>query len=452
MTASFGTIADARHPKVQGLCRTQTLTVCSIKPPWIKALVAVTGPTAVPGRGQWLISLRRGGDSYTPAMTRLLLSCGEPSGDTYGGALVHEIGKLGETPEVFGLGGDRLAEQGASLIAHVRDLAVVGLWEVVSHLPRFRRIFREILAEVDRCRPDAAVLVDYPDFNLRLARELKARQVPVVYYVSPQVWAWRRRRIKAIRQTVARMLVIFPFEEAFYRQSGVPVTFVGHPLVDLVRPAPDRGAFLKASGLDPNRPLLAILPGSRRQEVAHNLPPLLGAIRLLAERKPDLQFALPLAPSLPGEVFRQALAGLPVRCLEGQAHQLLGACDAAVVASGTATVEAALLGTPLVVVYRLSGLTYRLGRRFVKVPHYAMVNLIAGRRVAPEIIQREFTAERVAEEALSLLGDPARRLRMKQDLAEVRQKLGGGGASARAARALLEVLGLRPPGPERLGS
>ncbi len=397
-------------------------------------------------------SLDRGGDSYTPAVTRLLVSCGEPSGDTYGGALVSELRKLGEAPEVFGLGGDRLAVEGADILAHVRDLAVVGLWEVVSHLPRFRRIFRRVLAEVDRRRPDAAVLVDYPDFNLRLARELKARGVPVVYYVSPQVWAWRRRRIRTIRQTVTRMLVIFPFEEAFYRESGVPVTFVGHPLVDLVQPAPDRRAFLAECGLDPDRPLLAILPGSRPQEVAHNLPPLLGAIRLLADRKPSLQFALPLAPSLRGETIRGTLAGLPVHCLEGQAHRLLGASDAAVVASGTATVEAALLGTPLVVVYRLSAVTYRLGRRFVRVPHYAMVNLIAGRRVALELIQEEFTAERVAEEALSLLEDQTRRLQMARDLAEVRQKLGGGGASRRAALALLEVLGSHPersvtPGP-----
>ena len=378
-------------------------------------------------------------------MTRLLLSCGEPSGDTYGGDLVRELKPLlGETLQVFGLGGDRLAAEGASLLAHVRDLAVVGLWEVVSQLPRFRRIFREILAEVDRQRPDAAVLVDYPDFNLRLARELAARGVPVVYYVSPQVWAWRRGRIKTIRETVTRMLVIFPFEEAFYRETGVPVTFVGHPLVDLVRPAENRRAFLAANGLDPDRPILAVVPGSRQQEVAHNLPPLVGAIRLLAERRPALQFALPLAPSLSLEPFRRALAGLPVRCLQGQAHSLLGACDAALVASGTATVEAALLGTPMAVVYRISAITYRLGRPFVKVPHYAMVNLVAGRRVVPEIIQRDFTPQRVAEEALSLLEDEARRKQMKRELEEVRHKLGGGGASGRAARALLETLPRRP--------
>jgi len=378
-------------------------------------------------------------------VTRLLLSCGEPSGDTYGGDLVRELKPLlGETLQVFGLGGDRLAAEGASLLAHVRDLAVVGLWEVVSELPRFRRIFREILAEVDRQRPDAAVLVDYPDFNLRLARELAARGVPVVYYVSPQVWAWRRGRIKTIRETVTRMLVIFPFEEAFYRETGVPVTFVGHPLVDLVRPAENRRAFLAANGLDPDRPILAVVPGSRQQEVAHNLPPLAGAIRLLAERRPALQFALPLAPSLSLEPFRRALAGLPVRCIQGQAHSLLGACDAALVASGTATVEAALLGTPMAVVYRISAITYRLGRPFVKVPHYAMVNLVAGRRVVPEIIQRDFTPQRVAEEALSLLEDEARRKQMKRDLEEVRHNLGGGGASGRAARALLEALPSRP--------
>jgi lipid-A-disaccharide synthase len=243
------------------------------------------------------------------------------------------------------------------------------------------------------------------------------------------------------------MLVIFPVEEAFYRETGVPVTFVGHPLVDLVRPAEDRGAFLAANGLDPDRPILAVLPGSRHQEVAHNLPPLAGAIRLLAERRPALQFALPLAPSLSREPFCGALAGLPVSWIQGQAHSLLGACDAALVASGTATVEAALLGTPMAVVYRISAVSYLLGRPFVTVPHYAMVNLVAGRRVVPEIIQRHFTPQRVAGEALSLLEDEARRGQMKRDLQEVRQKLGGPGASGRAARALLEVLEALPSRP-----
>jgi lipid-A-disaccharide synthase len=370
----------------------------------------------------------------------LFVSCGEASGDLYAAELVRHLRGAEPGLSVFGLGGDLMLAQGASLIAHVRDLAVVGLVEVVRHLRRFRAVFRDALAEVDRARPDAAVLVDYPDFNLRLAHELHRRGIPVVYYVSPQVWAWRARRIHAIRRTVARMLVIFPFEEALYREAGVPVTFVGHPLVDLVRPAPDRAAFLREQGLDPARPVLALLPGSRPSEIAHHLPPLAGALRLLQRRRGDVQALVALAPSIRAAEIEAALRGLPVRIVAGRTQAVVGAADAALVASGTATVEAALLDTPMAVVYRLSPLSYALGRPFVRVSHFAMVNLIAGRRVVPELIQGDFTPERAAAEAQSLIEDRPRAERMRADLAEVRARLGGPGASLRAAAAVRELL------------
>ena len=374
-------------------------------------------------------------------MPRLLVSCGEPSGDLYGADLVRHLrARAGEPLDVFGLGGDRLAAEGGRLIAHVRELAVVGLLEVVGHLPRFLRIFRRLLAEVDRDPPAAAVLVDYPDFNLRLARALHRRGIPVVYYVSPQVWAWRRRRVNAIRAHVAHMIVIFPFEEALYREAGVPVTFVGHPLVDLVAPAGDRAAFFAGLGLDPARPLIALLPGSRRKEIAHNLPGIADAIALLAARRPDLQFAAAVAPSIDPATLRAALPS-PVVLVPGRAHEVLAASDAAVVASGTATVEAALLGAPMVVVYRLSATTYALGRRFVKVPHVAMVNLIAGRGVVRELIQGDFTAAAVADEVERLLGPDGPSMRAA--LAEVRERLGAGGASARAAGVVMAVMAAR---------
>jgi lipid-A-disaccharide synthase len=366
-------------------------------------------------------------------MPSLLVSSGEPSGDLYGGELVRHLRARIPDLEVFGLGGEHLAGQGARLLAHVCDLAVVGLLEVVSHLRRLRRVFRAVLDEVDRRPPDAAVLVDYPDFNLRLARELRRRGVPVVYYVSPQVWAWRRGRLNAIRDMVERMLVIFPFEEALYREAGIPVTFVGHPLVDLVTPAADRAAFLRGLGMDPDRPMVAVLPGSRPKEVALNLPPLAGGLARIHQARPEVQFALALAPSVDEAHVRSVMGAVPVTLVPGQAHAVLGAATAALVASGTATIEAALLGAPLVVVYRLSSLTYHLGRRLVKVPHFAMVNLIAGRRIATELIQADFTPERVAEEALALLGDPARREALRSELGEVRRRLGAPGASARAA-------------------
>jgi len=371
----------------------------------------------------------------------VLVSCGEPSGDLYAGDLVHHLRDQVGPFEVFGLGGDRLQAEGGRLLAHVRDLAVVGLFEVLRHLRLLRAVFRSVLDEVDRDRPAAAVLVDYAEFNLRLARELKRRGVPVVYYVSPQVWAWRRGRLRAIRESVTQMIVIFPFEEPLYREAGVPVTFVGHPLVELARPAADRAAFLSAHGLDASRPVLAVLPGSRRQEVAHNLPPIAGALRLLHERRANLQVALAVAPSLGPSLFDRGLAGLPVVRLAGHTHALLSAASAGIVASGTATVEAALMDLPTVVVYRLSPLTYALGRPFVRVPHYAMANLIAGRRVVTELIQGDFQPEAVAAEALALLEDPGRRASVRQGLADVRARLGPPGASARAAAVVARALG-----------
>lgn len=374
-----------------------------------------------------------------PFRARLLISAGETSGDLYAAELVRHLRSSREL-DVFGLGGDRLRAQDAELVAHVRDLAVVGLVEVLRHLRRLRGIFRRVLAEVDRERPRLAVLIDYPDFHLRLARELKARGVPVVYYVSPQIWAWRRGRVRTIRDTVTHMIVIFPFEEALYREAGVDVTFVGHPLVGVVAPAPDRDRFLRGCGLDPARPVLAALPGSRRQEVAHNLPALAGALKLLNIRRPDVQLALAVAPGLDPGGFA-ALDALPVARVAGQAHALMGAADAGIVASGTATVEAALLGLPMVVVYRLSALTYALGRRFVRVPHFAMANLIAGRAVVKELIQADFTPDATADEALRLLQSGPYRDGVIAGLAQVRSRMGDPGASARAAAVVARLLG-----------
>ena len=368
----------------------------------------------------------------SPARRRLLVSSGEPSGDLYAGELVRHLRQGVPDLEVFGLGGERLKSQGARLIADVRELAVVGLVEVLRHLRRLRAVYARVLAEVDRERPAVAVLVDYAGFNLRLARALSGRGIPVVYYVSPQLWAWRRGRMRAVRRYVSHMMVIFPFEEPFYREAGVRATFVGHPLVELVRPAADASGFLAAQGLDPGRPVLAVLPGSRRQEIAYNLPPIAAALRLLRRQRPELQPALAVAPGLEASLFDAALGDLEVARVVGQAHALMGAAAAGIVASGTATVEAALLDLPSVVVYRLSPWSYALGRPFVHVPHYAMANLIAERRLLPELIQTGFRPDAVAREVGRLLGEDTR-AEVKQGLAEVRRRLGGPGASARAA-------------------
>jgi len=281
-------------------------------------------------------------------------------------------------------------------------------------------------------RPDVAVLIDYPDFNLRLARELRKLGIPVVYYVSPQLWAWRRGRIRNVKRDVAKMLVIFPFEEQIYRDAGVPVAFVGHPLIDHVRPPMDRASVSARLGLLPDRPVIALLPGSRNKEVGFNLPPMIETVNLLRVLRPDLQFVLAGAPHLRVGTFQEASAS-GITVVEGATRDVLSAARVAIVASGTATVETALTLTPMVVVYRLSALTYALGKPLVSVSNYAMVNLIAGRVVVPELIQSAFTAARVAEETLRILDEGTPRSEMLRSLSEVREKLGKGGATLHAA-------------------
>jgi lipid-A-disaccharide synthase len=363
---------------------------------------------------------------------RLLISCGEPSGEFYAAELVAELRRRFPDLEAFGLGGDRLAAENVRLLAHLKDLAVVGLVEVLSHLRRIKGLFDSVVVEAERLRPDLAVLIDYPDFNLRLARELKRRGIPVVYYVSPQLWAWRRGRIKQVKRDVAKMLVIFPFEEQIYRDASVPVSFVGHPLIDHVKPPTDRSAVARTLGLDGGRPVVALLPGSRNKEVAFNLPPMLGAVALLRERRAELQFVLAAAPHLRKDAFAAA-SSAGVTVLHGSTREVLASARVAIVASGTATVETALTLTPMVVVYRLSALTYALGKPLVSVSNYAMVNLIAGRVVVRELIQKDFTAARVCEETLRVLDDGPARSEMLANLEEVRERLGKGGATGNAA-------------------
>ena len=375
---------------------------------------------------------------------RVMISCGEPSGDLYAGALATEILRQAPGATIVGFGGNRLAAAGAALIQDFQGLSVTGLLEVVRVLPRTITAYRRLLAEAEARRPDVFVAVDFPDFNFRLARAMKARGIPVVYYVSPQLWAWRAGRMRTMKRLADRVLVIFPFEEQIYRDAGVPVEWVGHPLFDVARPPEPREAFLGRAGLDPQRPVLALLPGSRRNELRMILPDLVQAAKLVTARVPGVQFIVPRAPHLDDHLFtplEPLSASAPTSLVEGHADDVLAAADAAVVASGTVTVQAALHECPMVVVYRLSPLTYRLGKPFVRVDTYAMVNLVAGKRVVPELIQDDFTPEAVAEEAVRLLCDRAYADGLRRELHAVKTKLGDPGASARAARAVLEVAG-----------
>ena len=370
-----------------------------------------------------------------------MISCGEPSGDLYAGALARELRRIDPNVELTGFGGAHLRRAGASLSGDFSGLSVTGLLEVARVLPRTYAIYKRLVADLHAKRPDALVAVDFPDFNFRLAHAARALRIPVVYYISPQLWAWRPGRMKTMRRIADRVLVIFPFEEKLYRDAGVPVQWVGHPLLDVADSPEPRDRFLQHHGLDATRPVVALLPGSRRNELRAILPGLAGAARLIATKLPGTQFMLARAPHLPDELFASLteMSDLRVAMIDGGADHVLAAADVALVASGTVTVQAALHGCPMVVVYRLSPLTYRLGRPFVQVDTFAMANLVAGRKIVPELMQDDFTPERVAGEALPLLRDRDAAARMRRDLQLVRSRLGEPGASARAARAVVEV-------------
>jgi lipid-A-disaccharide synthase len=371
---------------------------------------------------------------------RVMLSCGEASGDLYAGALVEALRARVPEIDVFGLGGDRFKAAGGRLVADFHGIAVTGLLEAVRILPDSYALYRRLVNAARTERPDVLVLIDFPDFNFRLMAAVKRLGVPVVYYVSPQLWAWRPGRIQTMKALVDLVLPIFPFEERLYRAEGVDVTFVGHPLVELVDVRESREQLTARLDLDPARPIVSLLPGSRPNELHRIVPVLAAAVPRIASAVVGTQFLVARAPNLPDSFFLPFLgSGAPVRIVEGATDDVLAASDAVITASGTATVQTALHGKPMVVVYRLSPVTYKLGKPLVRVSMYSMVNLVAGARIVEELIQERCTPENVAREAVDLLTNPERVADMKEQLAIVRDKLGGIGASGRAADAILEV-------------
>jgi lipid-A-disaccharide synthase len=414
-----------------------------------------------------------------------LLSAGEASGDTYGAQLIEALRGLAPSSTFFGMGGEKMRAFGAELLVHANEVAVVGLVEVVKHLPDIRRRFRHLVAEAATRKPDAAILIDFPDFNLRLARELHRLGIPVFYFVSPQIWAWRTGRVKQIKKYVRKMIVIFPFEQEFYARHGVEVSYVGHPLAYVPQPQISREEFAAQHGLDPHKQWIALLPGSRRKEVRLNLPMMVEAARLLQKQSNQFEFLLPVASTLNQDWLRGQLqiqgltsqflraprsgdplwaegvspregrpfvdprsagsvGNLPMIHLTDNARATLMHARAAVVASGTATVEAALSGTPFIVVYRLAPLTWLLGRRLVKLDTFAMTNLIAGKKIVPELIQKDFTAQNVLRELNFIIPDGPARQQMEADLKMVQQRLRDSkhaeSPAQRAAREILEAL------------
>jgi lipid-A-disaccharide synthase len=364
---------------------------------------------------------------------RVFISAGEASGDLYASRVVDALRARHPGAEFFGCAGPRMQAAGVRAIIDSRSLAVAGLVEVIPHIPRIWLLFRKLVRAAAVEKPDVAVLTDAPDFHLRLAKKLKAQRVPIVYLIAPQAWAWRQGRVRQLRRDIRHLLCIFPFEEEFFRSHGVPTTYIGHPLARIVKPSMSREEFLSRFNLPADRPIIALLPGSRHGEVARHLPCVLDAAGRIAKAKP-VTFVLALPPGFgyaQAEIqhtvkFWERNGVASIKVIEGMTWDTLAQAELALAASGTVTVEAALLGTPMVTFYRVNALSWMLGRWLVRAPFLSMVNLIAGRRVAPELIQSEMTGERIAAEAIRLLDDGEARDEMRAGLAEVKGKLQSG--------------------------
>jgi lipid-A-disaccharide synthase len=384
---------------------------------------------------------------------RILISAGEASGEMYGAQLIEALRRSADAPiDFFGVGGERMRAAGCDTAVDATDLSVVGIAEILSHLPKIYGLFHKLIAESDRRRPDLAIVIDSPAFNWRVAREMHKRGIPVIYYVCPQFWAWRQGRVRLLRNYVDKALVIFPFEEKFYRDRGVDATFVGHPLADVPKPQITRDQYAAENGLVASKPWITLMPGSRPKEVGMNLPAMLQAADLLGA---DYEFVLPVAPTISKDLILEMMRrdiGTASIHLTTEALPALAHSRAGIIASGTATVEAAVMGTPFVMVYRVSPLTYALGRPRVKVPRFAMVNLIAGKELVPELVQRGFTAENVIAKLREILPDGPPRSRMIAGLAAVRQALRGPDDAAihaadRAARIIVQSFAPCPAKP-----
>jgi lipid-A-disaccharide synthase len=366
----------------------------------------------------------------------VMIVAGETSGDLHGSYLVRAM--LGIAPDLQfrGIGGRLMQEAGVELMAHAADMAVVGLTEVIVKLNQIRRVLNLMKTSLKTRRPDLLILIDYPDFNLMLGKAAKACGVPVFYYISPQVWAWRRGRIKKIRSIVDKMAVILPFEETLYRDEGVDATYVGHPLLDTVRTKYSRQEALEKFGLREGVTTVGLLPGSRDTEIARLLPVMLTAAEILLKKLPRVQFILPLAESLELSFVENLLgpSPVPVRVIRHDTYDAIGLSDIVIVASGTATLETALLGKPMVIVYKVSPVSYYIGKKVITVEHIGLANLIAGRTIVPELIQDEANPERIASEVINILNDRDRLDKMKADLTKIREALGRPGAAERAAR------------------
>ncbi|MYK98769.1 MAG: lipid-A-disaccharide synthase [Gemmatimonadetes bacterium] len=380
---------------------------------------------------------------------RIMIIAGEASGEMHGAGVVAALKARHPEIDIFGVGGDRMERAGCALVYHIDRFSVMGLTEVVRHLPFIRRALKRLDGLLESRRPDLVILIDYPDFNLRLARKARKRGIPVLYYISPQVWAWRPRRIHAIVRNVDCMAVVFPFEVDLYEKAGGKVVFVGHPLLEVLESRQSRTEFCDAAGLDPDRPIIGMLPGSRVMEVERMLPAMAGTLKNVRQELPETQGVIGLAPTVSRTDLTACLAGnaaleedaRKVPVVEGSTYEVMRHADLLLVTSGTATLESACFGTPLLVLYRMSRLSWWIARRLVSIPDIGLVNVVAGRRIAPEFLQDAVDPETLSPVVLELLKDPGKRQSMASELREVRSRLGTPGASLRVADLALDMTG-----------
>ena len=376
----------------------------------------------------------------------VLIIAGEASADEHGSNLVRAMKNLDSGIDFWGIGGKKMAEAGVKTLVSSSEMAVVGLTEVLSRFHRITTAFIKLKNILKNHSPHLLILIDYPEFNLSLARIAKRYKVPVLYYISPQIWAWRKGRIKKITRRVDRMAVILPFEESFYRRYGLSVEYVGHPVLDNLPSEIDKSQITRELGLQGRHPILGLLPGSRNEEVKNLLPPMIRAAENLSLRYDKIKGILPLAstisPDLINSIIRQS--SVDIKIFQGNIYDALALCDLAVVASGTATLETAIMGVPMIIVYKVSPITFHVAKVAVKVPYIGLVNLVAGKKVVPELIQNNVTPQRIADEALAILEDSRNKENLIKGLRIVKERLGRGGASERTARIAIDMIRTRP--------
>jgi lipid-A-disaccharide synthase len=373
---------------------------------------------------------------------KILLVAGEVSGDLHGSHLVEAIQRIEPEVQFFGVGGEGLKRGGMKLLYPAQSLSVVGITEVFLKLGVILKALRALKKSLEREKPNLVILIDFPEFNLRLAKVAHRRGIPILYYISPQVWAWRPKRINLIGRLVKKMIVLFSFEVPLYEAVGVDVEWVGHPLLDIVKPTLPKEVAFQQFGLDPKGRTIGLLPGSRVHEVERLLPPLLDSAHLLRKEIPDLQFVIPLAPGIPKTIFSAWMKNIsiPVKVVEGFTYDVMNLSELLITASGTATLEGAILGKPMIIIYKVSLPSYWVGRALIRVDHIGLVNLVAEKEIAPELIQKDVNPQRIADETIRILRDPILSRKMSESMGEVRQKLGEPGAAQRAAWIVCSML------------